>query len=129
MLRITAKLELSDHDGYCSGGENEYSSHEITCRTFIGNSCPKYIQDTLTNLPIGDIDFNSLKNIDFTNYLRTPEVSCGGSGYCSCCDKTLFNNLDGHDYRYTIINIIKIPLTTCKFVCIPPFDRFDSSLY
>lgn len=34
----------------------------------------------------------------------------------------------GHFYKYTIISVIKIPLTSCKLKCIPPL-KFKSSLY
>lgn len=134
MIRITAILEISDHDGQeCSGDECEYSSYEIICRTPIGNSCPPDCAKILDDLQFGDIDFRSMTNINFKNYLPIPHINESGSGHCDICPKSLSNGLYGHDFRYTIKSVIKIPLTKYKFTCEPlslsPSQLSPSQLY
>ncbi len=86
-VKITAKLEISDHDGWCSDGECEYSY-----------STKKYT-----------IHFPDYKYLgDQTNwclYLPQPELNMWGSGYCDVSNESVKHDLSKHEYRYTIIKV------------------------
>ncbi len=87
-VKIKAKLEISDHDGYCSGNECEYSY-----------SIKEYIVD------IEDISVN-LNNL--IKYLPIPEINNHGSYYCDSNKESDDNNLDKHSYNYTILEVVII---------------------
>lgn len=84
-LKIKAKLEISDHDGYCSDGECEYSF-----------SIKEYIID----IPTDKYD-----NIYLIDYLPIPDIDTGGSQYCQLSNESNINNLGKHDYKYTILEV------------------------
>lgn len=92
--KITAILETSDHDGYCSGDECEYKVEEVVK---IINIPTEY-----KNHPIGFV-----KKIDETfwnKFLPQPDLS-GGSMYCELSKNCKEIGLDIHDYRYSILEI------------------------
>ncbi len=86
-VKITAKLEISDHDGWCSGSECEYTH---TIKTYIVN--------------ISDEEYYD--GIDWIIFLPTPEINTFGSYYCDLSDESEKNNLSNHDYKYTIVNVV-----------------------
>lgn len=93
---IKSKLETSDHDGYCSGGECEY---EVKIQSHIADLPIEY-----KNYPEGKlVNFDEFK-INWENFLPTPDLS-NGSGYCDLSSESDANGLDRHDYRYTILSI------------------------
>ena len=89
-VKIKAKLEISDHDGYCSGGECEYSF-----------SIKEYIID-VPNDEYNEYDGNY---INWVYYLPKPNIDTWGSGYCDLSNECNVNGLDKHDYRYTILEV------------------------
>ena len=95
--KIIAKLETSDHDGYCSGGECEY---EVKTVTYIIEVPCEY-----KNYPVGKLNNFDEYGIDWDKLLPEPDLNNYGSGYCDLSDECDNNNLDKHDYRYTIISI------------------------
>lgn len=98
IIQLTATLETSFHDGYCTDNECEYS-------------CEKG-QELVT---IDDIDvFASI----FQNgpsaleqFLRTPHLYCGkNSFYCKNSQESIQHGVEQHEYKYTInaIHVVKI---------------------
>lgn len=92
--KITARLETSDHDGYCSGEECEYECKIIE---HIVNAPEQY-----KNYKCGKIADTSKYN--WINLLEPPELN-NGSCYCDLSPECEENNLGVHDYRYTIISV------------------------
>ena len=92
--KITARLETSDHDGYCSGEECEYKCKIIKR---IVNAPDQY-----KTYKYGEID--DLSEYDWEKLLEPPELG-EGSSYCSLSPECEENNLGVHDYRYTIISV------------------------
>ncbi len=92
-FKIKAKLEISDHDGWCSDNECYYSC---------------FINKYIIKVP-NDIKYYN--NFDFTTLLPVPNINCG-SDYCELnlnhrqqfwdCKN---NNLERHEYKYTILYI------------------------
>ena len=95
-VRITAKLETSNHDGYCSGGECEY---EVKTQSHIADLPIEY-----KNYPEGNLDDFDEYGIEWENLLPIPELN-NGSGYCDIPNICYENGLGCHDYRYTIISV------------------------
>lgn len=94
-ILITALLEISDHDGYCSGDECEYTSRQII------HLCE--IPEQYLNEEIGKIvDY---EEDDWLKYLPDPELNTSESGYCELSEESESAGLSIHDYRYTIISI------------------------
>lgn len=88
---VRALLETSDHLGYCSGGECEYES------------------EVMEHVIEMDDDLDNKKLIKL---LPTPEINQEGSGYCDVSKESIDHNLEGHDYRYTILS--KTPIVEIK---------------
>ena len=86
-VQITFKEEVSDHDGYCSGGECE-----LTTR----------IYKKVIHVDVGEIA-NRLEY--FTKY--ADEVICNedGSYYCDLSDDAKTAGLQQHDHRVTVLNV------------------------
>jgi hypothetical protein len=86
-IQITFKEEVSDHDGYCSGGECE-----LTTR----------IYKKVIHVDVGEIA-NRLEY--FTKY--ADEVICNddGSYYCDLRDDAKTAGLQKHDHRVTVLNV------------------------
>ena len=95
--KITAQLETSDHDGYCSGGVCEY---ETKITTTIINTPKQYLSHSL-----GLIDIDDLDEYDWVCHLKEPEINYSGSCYCDLSSTSELNGLDKHDYRYTILKV------------------------
>ncbi len=90
-VKIKAKLEIADHDGYCSGGECEYSC-----------SIKEYIIDAPYYTPN---DTSKLNLQYLINLLPTPKIDTWGSGYCDLSDECKLNDLDKHSHKYTILEV------------------------
>jgi hypothetical protein len=86
-IQITFKEEVSDHDGYCSGGECE-----LTTR----------IYKKVIHVDVSEIA-NRLEY--FTKY--ADEVICNddGSYYCDLRDDAKTAGLQKHDHRVTVLNV------------------------
>ena len=96
-INIKAKLETSDHDGYCSGEENVYNS---TIKTYLVTLPPNLVDDINK---FTDEDLNKL-SYNWESLLPIPNIG-GGSHYCENSEESSNNGLDIHDYRYTILSV------------------------
>ncbi len=92
-VSITALLEISDHDGYCSGEECDYTSRQIVHLCDI----PKGVQKDCTD--------ETLNQYDWTQCLPQHELNDGGSGYCDNSAECEDAGLSRHDYKYTILKV------------------------
>lgn len=90
-VKVKAKLEIADHDGYCSGGECEYSC-----------SIKEYIIDAPYYTPNDTSDLNLQYLIDL---LPEPKIDTWGSGYCDLSDECKLNDLYKHSHKYTILEV------------------------
>lgn len=90
-VKIIAILEISDHDGYCSGEECEYTKETIE-KTII-------FPDELKNTDNITVDCHN-----WIQYLEEPTLN-DGSGYCDLSAECVENNLGIHDYRYNVIAV------------------------
>lgn len=86
-VRFTFKEEMSDHDGYCSGNENEY-----TCRTY---EKEVEIEDTELN---ADLD-------KYWYYADTTNIGNrrGQSYYCTMSTEACEADLGPHEVRNTVL--------------------------
>jgi len=79
-VKVTCKLEISDHDGYCSDNENEYTEKVIT--------------KLLLNAELSTIEREF-----------TPNLNEDGSNYCNINKKAVEAGLGRHDWRITVMNV------------------------
>ena len=93
--KITAHLETSDHDGYCSGNECEYECKIIEK---IINAPDQY-----KNFKLGKID--NIEEYDWYKFLDEPGLNYYESYYCDLSWECNESGLDKHDFRYTIISV------------------------
>jgi hypothetical protein len=86
-IKFTFKEEISDHDGYCSGNENEY-----TCRTY---EKEVEVEDTELN---ADLD-------TYWYYADTTNIGNrrGQSYYCTMSREACEADLGPHEVRNTVI--------------------------
>ncbi len=97
-LKITALLETSDHDGYCSDGECEYNSKESTYIVDVPELLKK-------DIPIGVLDEETRHSYYWQSLLPEPILNNSGSHYCKISNKCINAKLGLHDYRYTIRSV------------------------
>jgi hypothetical protein len=90
LARITAKLEMNNHDGYCSGDECQYTKKIVKVNIVVPE---QYI-----NSPVGKIV--NTREYKWANHLPVPDVNYCGSGYCECRQPE--GGVGQHEYRYTI---------------------------
>ena len=86
-IDITFKEEVSDHDGYCSGGECDLSSR-------IYNK-------------IVEVDVNEINN-DLQYYIKYADdvvINDDGSNYCDLSEDAITAGLGHHDYRITVLKV------------------------
>ena len=96
--KIIAKLETSDHDGYCSDAECEY---KIETKTYIVDLPEKYNIYTKDKLNF----YNKNDEDEFIKLLPVPELNYYESQFCDLSEECSQHNLKRHDYKYTIIDI------------------------
>lgn len=90
-LKITVILEISDHDGYCSDGDCEYS------KKFVSKLIP-IPQHFPSDLKVGTfLDEDSSYWIQF---FEVPHLH-DDSMYCGLSHESEMHNLGRHEYRYT----------------------------
>jgi len=93
-VSLTCKVEKSDHDGYCSGDECEYSVENITQ---IVNYPSK------GDLKIGDkIDPELISGSEYLNSFE-PCLNYSGSRFCDNSVESNKNGLELHDFKITVI--------------------------
>ena len=90
IVKVTAKLETSDHEGYCSGNECQYER--------------KTVQETIL-LPAKIRNVQDLAEHNLEGYLPKPDLNYYGSCYCDLSSKCEKHGLRCHDYKYTIKSI------------------------
>ena len=90
LARITAQLEMNDHDGYCSSDECEYTRKTVKATIVVPGQYRTH--------PVGKIA--NTREYKWANHLQVPEVNVEGSGYCRFVKPE--GGLDQHEYRYTI---------------------------
>jgi hypothetical protein len=93
-VRITAVLEISDHDGHCSDNENEYTRKIV-----------RRVVDIPANIDLDDEALVASNYSSLEQYLEAPRVRLGGSGYCGVSQKSRRAGLDKHEYAYTIQDV------------------------
>lgn len=104
-ILITALLEISDHDGYCSGNECEYTLRKIVHLCDV----PEEYQD----YEVGKLEKEEEKeewsdkewSEYWIHYLPEQEVNTHESYYCELNPGCESVGLERHDYRYTILNV------------------------
>lgn len=100
---ITVLLEISDHDGYCSGEECEYESKQIV------HLCD--VPEEYENCEIGTLNKNDLSDEKWSQYWidYLPEYNdfavCAGSYYCDLSKDCENAELERHDSKYTILSV------------------------
>ena len=95
-VKIIAKLETSDHSGYCSGNECEYELKIV--ETILDDIPTMYLSH-----PIGKIV--DLDEYDWEKKLPIPNLNLDGSCYCKLEDKCVLSGLGVHDYKYIITSV------------------------
>lgn len=93
--KIISKLETSDHDGYCSGGECDYESNIIETITDVPIQYKSHPKGKLSNLD----------EYDWEKILPIPKLNLNGSCYCDISQKSKLFGLGVHDYKYTIMSV------------------------
>jgi hypothetical protein len=94
-VKIVSKLEISDHDGYCSGEDCEYTVKVV---------------ENIADLPIeykshSKGKLNNLNEFDWKKLLPEPYINEDGSYYCDVDEECKAHGLGQHDYRYTILSV------------------------
>lgn len=96
LAKITAQLEMNNHDGYCSGEECEYTKKTI--KTVVP------IPGKYKDCPFGKIDDTEehkwAYHHTWAKYLPVPDINIWGSEYCR--SRTPKGGVGQHQYRYTI---------------------------
>ena len=95
--KIYALLEVSDHDGYCTDNECDYSTSHSTYYVDIPNG--------FENHPTGLLNDDDIYLYNWIGLLPKPHINDCGSYYCDESEQAMDANLDRHDYRYTIFTI------------------------
>ncbi len=100
-ITLSCKIEVSDHDGYCSDCDCEYDFYL------------SHISGDLKDLPkkyekysIGYIIKEKEELEEIANFLKAerhlaPSLHLDGSGYCNTSKESKENGLFQHDYRIT----------------------------
>jgi len=92
LAKITARLETSDHDGYCSGDECKYKRKTVRVKTRVPEEFEEHA--------IGEIFFP--ENYNWIKHLPVPKINIDGSEYCGF---NYANGLCRHSYRYTLLKV------------------------
>ena len=96
LARITAKLEMNNHDGYCSGDECQYTKKIVKANIVV--------PDEFKDFPVGRCDKRKRRcekiEYKWANHLPLPDVNYSGSEYCECHKPE--GGVGKHEYRYTI---------------------------
>jgi len=91
-IEITARLYISDHDGYCSGNECEGIVKEV---------------QHVVNLN-EDIYKINKENMEYwKRHLPEPKLNTSGSYFCNKSVMCQKYGLDKHDYRYEVVSVKK----------------------
>ena len=96
-IEITILVQLNDHDGYCSGAENEYTE-EIKSYYM---DVPEEYKDHPIGTNLTDYYFNIYS---YSEYPESwiPVIKADGSGYCENSQHAEKHGLNKHDYKISI---------------------------
>ena len=97
-LNVSAKVEKSDHDGYCSGEDNEYDCQYLNKRVDFQLYCEN-VPKSGENFPI-DLKDSRWQNIKMRFH---PQLN-GGSNYCCVSDTSIEHKLGKHESRVTLLS-------------------------
>ena len=112
-IKIKYSLEISDHDGYCSGQECEYQLQKIKKTFYVSEGQNNYekIEKYFSLEPEGTLKvlFENekhyfLKNEDFYNYLEKPCIG-GQSYYCTLSEECQKAGIGHHEYKFSDVKI------------------------
>lgn len=115
-LEITANLETSDHDGYCSGEECQYEKREIEKIKYVNldedrelkNFLENKYKDLLKNFFLFEeiLEIKDINNNIWEKYLNDERPgSHRGSGYCRITKEFCEAGLGHHDYNFQILKV------------------------
>lgn len=96
-IRITAKLETSNHCGYCTG---ERCVYEVNTKNY-------YVKPPKDAEWISECDIGykfKISDYNWESLLPRPDVF-RGYWTCSCSEEVEKSGLQKHDYRYTIMSV------------------------
>lgn len=113
-LKFYIFREISDHDGYCSGGESEYNSEEYERIIHITEQ-DIHVFKNLTNEEILDLFLGKINLSEKDSYildtiysqLDTYECNHHGSGFCTLDEASYNAGLEAHSCRIEIRKVIK----------------------
>jgi hypothetical protein len=99
-VELSVKIEISDHDGYCSGNECDYI---VKTERKVVN-----VPDTYKDLKVKVGD--EITEHDWTKETEDliPQLNITESYYCNNSEKSIENGLMIHDYRMTVLSAIII---------------------
>ncbi len=133
---MTASLDTSDHDKYCSDNDNYCLGNDKYCSDndnycsdndippnkllmiasletsdhdgyCSGNEC-QYEMKIIEHTTDAPNNWQNMTNDELIEYLPPVRVNTSGSYYCDIDNKSVQKKLGGHDYRYTIIKIEEV---------------------
>ena len=103
-VKLQVLRQINDHDGYCSGNDNEYSEKVLI---YFVDLPEQYVDSPIgTNLT----DFYSRMELSFVapeiKEDLYPKLNKDGSYYCDVGEEGKKHDLEIHDYRITVINAV-----------------------
>ncbi len=102
-VKITCRLEESDHDGYCSGNECKYYD-SIKEFDFCVGAIALDLYNKYKDHPEGVLE--EFDEDEWKDILPFPEErDCCQSGYCDNGEECEEKGLSKHEHRYTILEI------------------------
>jgi hypothetical protein len=92
-VQLTVQIEVSDHDGYCSGNECEYTKKSV-----------------IKNVDMPDQTDIFSETFKWDTYLTNliPAINENGSYYCYADPDAAEQGLGQHDYKITVTNVTVI---------------------
>jgi hypothetical protein len=114
-IRVKFLVEISDHDGYCSGEDNEYSSYcksiNICIDPYINHTyLMQLVNNTLLNAYNCCKTIGTWDDLNFHNDFSTlvPNMYNEQSGYCGPSQESVNHNMNNHSFRISFKYFILI---------------------
>ena len=110
-LKIIAKIETSDHCGWCSGNECVYKITNYNKTIEITEEELNADLDEISNRKTKKFSNERLNEIYknyWIKYIPEPVLNTTESYYCDRCDESIKAKLGKHDFRINIVKVIKI---------------------
>jgi len=104
-VNVQFLIETSDHDGYCSGNENDYNYTLKTIKLPLRKECFNSI-DLSKELEFMISEINNFCNSKKSFYSKKlnklyPKLNINGSFFCEPNHQSKQNQLSHHDFRIT----------------------------